>query len=300
MNNILVSVIIPTFGRPDNLKRALKSAFNQDFVHYEVIVVDDNNPLSEHRKDTITIINEFSNENLIYLQHKENKNGAAARNTGINKARGKYITFLDDDDEYEINKLSKQYEFMENHHQFHACYCLSSYYKNDNKFYKTVFNKIGDITADILSLKTEYNTTTLFFKNEQLKDIGGFDESFIRNQDYEILVRFLRHYKIGLVKEYLVKVHSDDKRNQPSFDKYEKIRLKFINEFKTDIEKQPIEIKKNIIQSLYFDLAYYAFKRKKFFKFFSYLLKSKPNINLIRNNLNKINKVFKYFKYVKR
>lgn len=293
MNNILVSVIIPTFGRPDNLKRALQSAFKQDFEHYEVIVVDDNNPLSEYRKDTIDIINEFSNNKLIYVQHKENKNGAVARNTGINQARGKYITFLDDDDEYEINKLSKQYEFMENHHQFHACYCLSSYYKNGNEFYKTVFNKVGDITADILSLKTEYNTTTLFFRNEQLKDIGGFDESFVRNQDYEILVRFLRHYKIGLVKEYLVRVHSDDKRNQLSFDKYEKIRLKFINEFKNDIEKQPAEIKKNINQSLYFDLSYYALKRKNITKFFYYLFKSKPNIELIKNNINKIKKIFK-------
>lgn len=295
MEKVIVSVIIPTFGRAQNLSRAINSILKQTFNKFEIIVVDDNEPNSIHRTETVKIIEAFNNKKINYIQHEINKNGAAARNTGINIARGKYITFLDDDDEYEINKLSKQYEYMEKNYQYHACYCFSSYYKNGKKFYKTMFDKEGDITADILSLKTEYNTTTLFFRSEQLRVICGFDESFVRNQDYEILVRFLRYYKIGLVKEYLVKIHSDDKKNQPSFDKYEKIRLKFINEFKKDIEKQPIEIKKDINQSLYFDLAYYALKRKNIMKFLFYFYKSKPNINLIKNNMSKIKKVINSF-----
>ena len=96
---IKVSVIITTYKRADMLSRAINSVLNQTYKNIEVIVVDDNGNGSEYRLKTEIIMNKYSQiDNLKYIKHKENKNGSAARNTGIREATGDIICFLDDDD----------------------------------------------------------------------------------------------------------------------------------------------------------------------------------------------------------
>ena len=287
-----VSVIIPTYGRPNNLLRALKSVYNQTYSNIEIIVVDDNPPNSKFRLDTEEIINNNQSSNLIYIKHKVNKNGSAARNTGILVAKGDYIAFLDDDDEFEEDKIEKQYAFLEANKQYDACYCRSFFYKNTKLVFKSSYNKIGDITKDILLLKTEYNSSTLFFTSKSLKAINGFDESFVRNQDYEIMIRFLRNHRIGVIDEFLIKRHTDDIINQPPFKEYMKIRLMFMSQFENDVKKFSKSFQRDIKRALYFDLSYYAFKQKKIITSFYYLVKSKPNTKMLLNNISKIKKVF--------
>ena len=95
----LVSVIIPTFQRAKYIERAIDSVLNQTYKNFEIIVVDDNDQESEARKEMIKRMDKYSSDSrIIYIKHEKNKNGAAARNTGINVAKGEYITFLDDDD----------------------------------------------------------------------------------------------------------------------------------------------------------------------------------------------------------
>src|SRR5690625_2563800 len=100
-NNPLVSVIIPTYKRPHMLARAIESVLNQTYINIEIIIVDDNSIESSYRKETIEFMRRYSEyNNILYVKHKENKGGSVARNTGIAIAKGKFVTFLDDDDEY--------------------------------------------------------------------------------------------------------------------------------------------------------------------------------------------------------
>lgn len=109
----LVSVIIPTYNRPTYLRRCLESVLNQTYKNIEIFVVDDNNPETEARIETEKIMNEYVNgKNVTYLKHNFNKNGSAARNTGWKHSSGKYITFLDDDDEIDESKIQKQVECL--------------------------------------------------------------------------------------------------------------------------------------------------------------------------------------------
>lgn len=88
MNHPIVSVIIPTFGRPDTLVRAIRSVLSQTYPDVETIVVDDNEPGSAERRATELQMRQFAdNRRIRYIQHKHNRNGAAARNTapGIQK-----------------------------------------------------------------------------------------------------------------------------------------------------------------------------------------------------------------------
>ena len=102
-----VSVIIPTYNRAESLKRAIDSVLNQTYKNVEIIVVDDNNPNTTYREENEKSIKKYygENEKVKYIKHPENKNGAAARNTGIRNATGKYITFLDDDDYFMNNRI---------------------------------------------------------------------------------------------------------------------------------------------------------------------------------------------------
>lgn len=90
MREISLSIIIPTYNRPQLLPRAVKSALAQTIADFEVLVVDDcsREPVSLPQDPRLRII-----------RLPENKGGSAARNIGLREARGRWINFLDDDDE---------------------------------------------------------------------------------------------------------------------------------------------------------------------------------------------------------
>ena len=114
MNQPLVSVIIPTFKRNDYICRAIDSVLEQTYENFEIIVVDDNLPKSEERIKTKLILEKYNSlDNFIYLELDDNYGGAIARNKGLEYASGKYVCFLDDDDEYLKDKLRNQVDIFE-------------------------------------------------------------------------------------------------------------------------------------------------------------------------------------------
>ena len=101
MEKVLLSIIIPTYKRSENIEKAINSVLKQA-GSFELIVVDDNDEDSVFRKHNEEIMQKYLNNynNFYYLKHKKNMNGATARNTGIKFCHGQYITFLDDDDDF--------------------------------------------------------------------------------------------------------------------------------------------------------------------------------------------------------
>ena len=125
MDNDLVSILIPTYKRTDKLKKSIKSALNQTYENIEIIVIDDNDPETLDREKNEILMDQMKKEykNIVYIKHEKNKNGAAARNTGIKKAKGKYIAFLDDDDEFFKQKIEIQYKYLKENPNFKAVSC---------------------------------------------------------------------------------------------------------------------------------------------------------------------------------
>jgi glycosyltransferase involved in cell wall biosynthesis len=98
-----VTVVIPTFNRPQFLVRAIDSVRRQTFGDFEVVVVIDGfDPAS---RDAIEQIHE---PRLRYLELSEKVGGSEARNLGVRAAKGRWIALLDDDDEWLPNKLEVQ------------------------------------------------------------------------------------------------------------------------------------------------------------------------------------------------
>lgn len=100
---VLVSVVVPTRGRPELLAKAVASALAQDFSSFEVIVViDGDDGVSRAALD------EVEDARLKVIDLAVNVGGAEARNVGVRAARGEWVAFLDDDDEWLPHKLSRQ------------------------------------------------------------------------------------------------------------------------------------------------------------------------------------------------
>ena len=104
----VVSVIIPTYNRAHLIGRAIRSVLDQTYQDWELIVVDD-----ASTDDIPGIVKGFTDGRVKYIRHDENKGAAAARNTGIQAARGAYIAFLDSDDEWLPEKLERQVQAFE-------------------------------------------------------------------------------------------------------------------------------------------------------------------------------------------
>lgn len=234
--NCYISVVIPTYKNRGGLSMCIDSVLNQDeSILKEVIVVDDNNPESEFRKNTEAIMSRYClNPKVKYIKHDRNKNGSAARNTGICAAKGNLIALLDDDDIYLEGKLEKQAKFLEDNPGYDAVCCFEL--KESGNDVNTKIHR-GDATRDILLLQSNFQTSTLVFRDYVLKELEGFDESFIRHQDVELMLRFYQKgFTLGCVPEVLVKMGRNNGENIPSGEKLEELKRYFFSKFDNYIE----------------------------------------------------------------
>ena len=98
----MISVVIPLYNKADTIARTLESVFAQTYKDYEIVIVDDGST------DGSTAIVESINDSRIRLIHQKNAGVSAARNKGIDEARGEYIALLDGDDEWKPQYLQTQ------------------------------------------------------------------------------------------------------------------------------------------------------------------------------------------------
>lgn len=200
-----VSVLVPTYKRPVNLKNALLSVISQDYLDKEIIVISDNDEGSSYEQETQAVIDELKGKYpdvaIAICKHKKNINGAAARNTGLLQSSGEFICFLDDDDEYLPDRLSKSIEKLKSSSRaVGAVYCGFLGWnspKNDDGRYKE-----GNLTPELLLLdyKKHYlHTNTATYRRSALFAINGFDETYKRHQDLELNLRFFEKFKIEAV-----------------------------------------------------------------------------------------------------
>ncbi len=241
----LVSIIIPTYKRPESLQRAIGDLLKQTYHPIEIIVVDDNGEGTEMQKKTqASIQSHIDSKKISYIKHKVNKNGSAARNTGLRHSKGKYICFLDDDDEYFPETIKLQVQRLEDTGgNIGATYCnfiirtIGRYSHIKDYVWKN--SEEGNLCVNYLLGKIQFNTSCILFKRESLIRLNGFDESFKRHQDFEILVRFFRYYEIvctspeSLVIHDLTQARTDDLTPEKLYN----LEKKFLSTFSDDFEK---------------------------------------------------------------
>lgn len=195
-----ISVIITTFNRGKYVKRAIESVLNQTYQNIEIIIVDDSENIEERMK--ILKVLEKYKEKIKVILNQKNMGGCYSRNIGIEYSQGKYVAFLDDDDYYLPDKITKQYKLLlEKKLDFVTC---NMYKYNEKKLQITgsIIAKIG--TFSEFSLRGVVYTSMLLVKKEVLMKIGMFTDT-PKYQDHLLVSKLLVEGYIGdIVKEELV------------------------------------------------------------------------------------------------
>ena len=242
----MVSVIIPTYKRATTLLNAVSSVLNQTYKNIEIIIVDDNGKGTHNQLETEKLLKQYiENKQIVYVVHELNKNGSAARNTGLKASRGEYINFLDDDDKIYPTKIEEQVQRLLNtDNSIGATYCNSEIYHIQNITHKLIKQESnvtaeGNLCREYILGVTRFNTSMIMFKREAIERIGGFDESFVRHQDYELMIRFFRHYHIVCtsVKPLAIYDQTSARINSPDCKKDFLMKQKLILNFVEDFEK---------------------------------------------------------------
>lgn len=235
-----VTVIIPTYKRSDVLSRAIESVLNQTYSDIEIVVVDDNDPYNDFRKNTELVMERYHDNNKIrYIKHERNKNGSAARNTGIKNSTGKYIAFLDDDDEYQPGKIENCVKRMESLDESWAgCYTAYKNVIKKNHIQTSKGKKEGHLVKEALARNLFLGGgSSIFIRKNVILELNGFDESFQRNQDIEFMVRVFLKYKIAYVDKCSLITHKEIRDIPISYEQSIEIDNKFIEAFKPFINQ---------------------------------------------------------------
>lgn len=201
----LVSVIIPTFQRSDYLVRAVQSVLNQTYSHIEIIIVNDNHGEDRYQKDILKKLSvEFVDSSFIYISHGTNKGLPVARNTGIQAARGEFIAFLDDDDEWLPEKIERQIQlFSSLSDNYGVIGCGWTLIHTVNQYTRRVFpNYRGDLSK-VLALNHFSPPSMVLIRRKYLEVVKGFDENFKWRQDIELYYRLSHHCLFDFVDEVL-------------------------------------------------------------------------------------------------
>ncbi|MFB6225683.1 MAG: glycosyltransferase family 2 protein [Candidatus Paceibacteria bacterium] len=206
--DINVSVVMPTCGRSELLERSIESVLNQSYKKFELIIIGDG-----VSRDTDKVINQYSDNRVRYFKHQKNEGSASARNTGIYKSKGKYLTFLDDDDEYRRRKIEMQLDVMKNSPEnVELLYCWMNYYTNSGQLVKRYQpNYEGYVFPEVLDRQRIGGCPTLFIRREVVTQIGGFDDRLRRGNDGDFIRRVCHKYKVKCLPKTLVNVYVDHK-----------------------------------------------------------------------------------------
>jgi len=214
-----ISVIIPTYNRYNLTKRAIESVVAQTLQPKEIIVVDDGSTdnTKQLQKDCPQI-------KYIY---RENRGVSSARNLGIKHAQCKWIAFLDSDDTWHKEKLAKQVAFHKNNPDILFSYTAEKWIR-DGKVVQ-IPKKYKKIGKDIFAENIEYCNiapSSVLLHKKILQKVGSFDENFTACEDYELWLRIMLEFDVGLVNEQLITKYAGH-GNQLGFAKgLEGLRIK--------------------------------------------------------------------------
>jgi Glycosyltransferase len=196
----LVSVIIPTKNRPEMLTKAIQSVLNQTFTELEIIVVNDGGV------DVQSVISRLNTRgNIVYKKHDRALERSAARNTGIRAARGKYIAYLDDDDNYYPNHIETLVKFLENS-EYKIAYtdAVMEQQEKQNGEYVTINRSVPyslDFDKDKILVSNCTPNLCLMHEKSCLDEVGLFDETLSTHEDWDLIIRLSRKFDIAHIKE---------------------------------------------------------------------------------------------------
>lgn len=188
---ILVSVIIPTYNRAQDLKRALNSLVAQSYLHWEAVIVDN------HSNDnTDEVVASFNDTRIKLLKIHNNGIIAASRNKAIQNASGEYLAFLDSDDWWKPEKLDRCIAAIETGADFvyHNLYLVTS--ESQKFFWRTGIKRAVEqpVFQDLLKNGNPISNSSVVVKASLVDQVGGLieDPDAVAMEDFDCWLKIAK------------------------------------------------------------------------------------------------------------
>jgi len=213
-----VSVVIPTYDRPEMLQRAVESVVAQTYNPMELVVVDDHSP--KPAAETLDRMETDSLASVSCIRHDENCGGSTARATGIEAAASEWVAFLDDDDEWEPPKLEKQVERAVGADSEPVLVYTGIRQVNADRSTNAVKTPTteGNVIEDLLRGNFIGSYSAVMVRSDAIAAVGGPDERFPSWQDWEWYLRLAQKGTLRSVPEPLVIRHTGHKQMSSDFE----------------------------------------------------------------------------------
>ncbi|GGN16681.1 glycosyltransferase family 2 protein [Halarchaeum nitratireducens] len=245
-----VSVVIPAYRRADVLPRAIDGALAQTVTALEVIVVDDGSP-----DDTESVVRAYDDPRVRYVAHETNRGVSAARNTGVDAARGDYVAFLDSDDEWLPRKLDRQLAVLDaKGADWIGVYCD----------YATVGGGLGarlaalvservfragapreggrELAESLLTMRVFMGPGSTLLVARDALDGLAFDEGLSIYEDWDLVLRLLARGKLAHVAEPLAVVHDTGDAPPDAYARNDRRYLERNADLVADLEGRGIDV----------------------------------------------------------
>ncbi|MEK7173790.1 MAG: glycosyltransferase family 2 protein [Patescibacteria group bacterium] len=253
--NPKVSIIMPTMNRAHLLHRSIDSVLSQSLRDYEFIIIDDGST-----DNTKQIVEEYIKRDprIRYIRYEKNQGIPTVRNRGIAEARGDYVAWQDDDDEWlpgklektvkKLDELPKEYGIV-----YHAFLRVQPNGKKMLFPPKWVEPKEGDLYKIFLK-KNFLNPQAMIFRSEVLKNNGGLDPRYLVLGEYGWYPKLAKRYKFGYVSEVLLHVYYTPGSNSQNNTANANARLMFMKDNWEDLKRYKfIGYHYSVIGDLYVD-----------------------------------------------
>jgi hypothetical protein len=212
-------VVIPTYNRSGRAADAILSVLAQTYSNYELIVVDDGSS-----EDTSQIQELLLGPNH-YFFATDHHGVSAARNFGARNAAGRWLSFLDSDDTWYPEKLSKQLSYLDARPEMLICQTQEEWIRNGRRVNPKLRHLQPDGQAFEKSLELCcISPSSVMIDRELFEKVGGFDERLAVCEDYDLWLRITAQYEVGLVPEQLICKqggHADQlSKSVPAMDRF--------------------------------------------------------------------------------
>lgn len=276
-----VSIVIPAFNAAECIEEALESVFVQEYLDYEIIVVDDGSTDS-----TRAVLQKYVDAGKIRYFYQQNAGPGAARNRGMDEAQGEYICFLDADDEMVERSLFSRVHFLDSHPD--VAMVFTDFYKlntpedvrvhfRENQFLQKFQRAISSADDEgyvfgekYFECTLDHNpfvlTSTVMVRRVIVEKIGHFNTELQVAEDVDYWLRICRSYNIGFIDEPLTKYNNFRSVLTKNEKKFFEDSIVFYSQLLHDLENDDLcrNLLKKKLSVIEFNFAYYLFHIEEF------------------------------------
>jgi glycosyltransferase involved in cell wall biosynthesis len=191
-----VSIIIPAFNHASFISKTIKSALDQSFTSWEMLIINDGSPDS-----TKSAVQPFLEDTRIQYFEQENKGQAATRNRGLGIARGEYIQLLDDDDLIAPDALQWKLDYLTAHPNVSCIVGGVQYIDEAGNYLGGLQGLQGQVTFRRLFKSSAFASPgQALFRRRCFEDVGLFDADLPGVDDTDFMFRLARNHRIEAVQ----------------------------------------------------------------------------------------------------